>query len=166
MTYHEENFRRFQKHLAQSTKDVFLVAHHLHCQGYGVHVPPFKVAANLSQIRECQDNGDLFMEHNGKRLIVEVKANNKSDFSDTVPHIWNKFLVCAVHAFEKYKTEKPAYYFIVNKTRTHVAVINVKKTFDQWIVLKDHPDHRYINYKQDRYACPTELATIQKLTYE
>ena len=51
----QENHERFKNHLRQSTKDVFLVAHHLHRQGYGVYVPPFKVASNLSQIGDNQD---------------------------------------------------------------------------------------------------------------
>ena len=159
------NHERFKNHLRQSTKDVFLVAHHLHRQGYGVCIPPFKVASSLSQIGDNQDKGDLFFEHNGKRLIVEVKTTNTSDFTDVRPHRFSTFFVCAVHAFEKYTAQPPSYYFIVNKSRTHVAVINVKQTFHHWIV-KETGDHRYIGYRQRRYACPSELVTIQKLIYE
>lgn len=165
MSYSEENFKRFQKHLRQSTPDVFRVAHHLHRQGFAVYLPPYKEAQDLSEIAANQDQGDLFMKHGDKWLTVEVKANNKSDFSDVKPHIWSHFLVCAVHAFDKYKGQKPSYYFIVNKSRTHVAVINVKQTFQDWIV-KETGDHRYIGYRQRRYACPSELVTIQKLIYE
>ena len=159
------NHERFKNHLRQSTKDVFLVAHHLHRQGYGVYVPPFKVASNLSQIGDNQDEGDLFFEHNGKRLIVEVKTTNTSDFTDVRPHRFSTFFVCAVHAFEKYKDQPPSYYFIVNKSRTYVAVINVKDTFPFWQVIQTE-DRRYVGYKQKRYACPTNLVTVQRLIYE
>lgn len=164
-TNSEINYERFKNHLRQSTKDVFLVAHHLHRQGYGVYVPPFRVEENLRDFKKGLDQGDLFLDHNGSFLIVEVKTTNLSDFTDVVPHKYNQFLICAVHAFEKYKDQKPSYYFIVNKSRTHVAVINVQKTFRHWFVMETG-DPRYIGYRQKRYACPVEFATIQKLIYE
>jgi hypothetical protein len=98
-------------------------------------------------------------------LIVEVKTTNTSDFTDVRPHRFSTFFVCAVHAFEKYKGQPPSYYFIVNKSRTYVAVINVKETFSSWEVIETE-DRRYIGYKQKRYACPTNLVTIQKIIHE
>ena len=164
-SYSEENFKRFQKHLRQSTSNVFLIAHHLHRQGYGVYVPPYSEAQDLSEIAANQDQGDLFMKHGDSWLTVEVKTNNNSDFTDVKPHPFSTFFVCAVHAFAKYKDQPPSYYFVINRSRTYVAVINVQKTFSSWEVIETD-DRRYVGYKQKRYACPTNLVTVQKLIYE
>jgi hypothetical protein len=156
------NFKRFKQHLWDSTPDVFLVGHHLHRQGFDISIPGLRIAPDISQVKSFQDLGDIFINLHQKRYIVEVKANNKSDFTCTRPHIYSHFLVCAKHAFEKYKNEKPSYYFILNKSRTHVAIINVRKTFSSWSILNTY-DARYIDYPQDRYACPANLVKIEKL---
>ena len=163
MNIGEENHRRFKNHLSDSTLDVFLVAHYLHRMGHDLFVPGLKVAKNTNEIDQCQDLGDIFMYHKNNRLIIEVKSTNTSDFNDKTPHKYGTFFVCAKHAFEKFKKDKPAYYFILNKSRTHVAIINVIATFSSWKIIKT-PDRRYIGYEQERYACPTKLAKIEKLT--
>lgn len=162
MNVGQENHRRFKKHLLDSTSDVFLVAHHLHCQGFDVEVPGLKIARGTSEIDKNQDHGDLFVSYKNKRLIVEVKSTNTSDFNDKTPHKYSTFFVCAKHAFDKYVRDKPSYYFILNKSRTFVAIINVPETFDFWQLIKTS-DRRYIDYEQERYACPTSLVKIEKL---
>lgn len=159
---HQINHERFKKHLSDSTKDVFLVAHFIHRKGCSVFVPGYRVANGLKEISDNQDEGDLFFFVGKKKFIAEVKATNTSDFTDTRKHKFSTFFVCAKHSYDKYKKEKPSYYFILNKTRTYAAIIDVKKTFSEWQVIETD-DRRYLNYKQERYACPTDIVKIEKL---
>ena len=160
--HHQLNHERFKKHLSDSTPDVFRIGHFIHRKGLSIYIPGYKVANNLQEIDNNQDEGDLTFFCDGKKYITEVKATNTSDFTDTVKHKFSTFFVCAKHSFERYKKEKPSYYFILNASRTYTAIIDVQKTFDKWQVIETS-DRRYVNYSQERYACPVDVVKIEKL---
>jgi hypothetical protein len=49
---------------------------------------------------------------------------------------------------------QPKYYFICNGPMTHAALVDVKKTKDNWLVL-DQPDFER-NYTTKTYAIPKQ----------
>jgi hypothetical protein len=155
----KDDHGRFIKHLNESSKAVFKVAYYLHQKGLDVNIPAIRRCKSHSEWKEYKDDGDLFISKGGKDYRIEVKARS-SDFTDGTDWRYDDFFVCASHSYDMAE-KKPYAYFILNKNRTHVAIIN-SDTHSSWNVVKKK-DRRYENMVQSFYTCPLGLIKWEKI---
>lgn len=143
------NHNKFLKHLDDSTKAVFLVAKHLYLKGFDVRINALKKAKKHSDWKKYKDDGDLFIFHNKKSYRIEVKGLS-CDFTNKNDWCFKDFIVCAKHSFDN-ANPKPYAYFILNKKRTHCAIVK-ETTSDNWNIVS-RKDNRYENVVQYFYTC-------------
>ena len=61
-------------------------------------------------------------------------------------------MVCAKHSYDKTLPNPPSSYYLLNKSRTHAAVVKTK-TYSDWFV-RTTQDKYYKSVSQDFYYCP------------
>ena len=69
-----ENHKKFQEHLKESTKALFIVAHYFHHHGYTIRINGQKCSPTASNHEEYADDGDLFIQTKEKWVRIEVKG--------------------------------------------------------------------------------------------
>lgn len=143
-----DNHTRFLKHLENSTEAVFVVAKYLHSKGLDVRINAIKKAQKHSDWKKYVDDGDLFIYHQDKAFRIEVKGLSY-EFTSQNDWPFNHMIVCAKHSFDN-ANPKPYAYFILNKKRSHCAIIKTNKS-ENWNVVS-RQDHRYDNVVQDFYT--------------
>lgn len=143
------NHDKFLKHLEGSSESVFIVAKYLHSKGLDVRINALKKAEKHSDWNEYKDEGDLFIFNNEKSYRIEVKGLT-CDFTNKNDWCFKDFIVCAKHSFDN-ANPKPYAYFILNKKRTHCAVVK-ETTSDNWNIVS-RKDRRYENVVQEFYTC-------------
>ena len=117
-------------------------------------------ASSHKDWKSCRDDGDLEVYKNNNKYRVEVKGLS-ADF--TCAEDWkygNKFIVCAKHSYDQAKT-KPYAYMILNKNRTHVAIVKTTTKNDWYVEYRK--DSRYNDFGQECYFCPLDKIEWRKL---
>lgn len=151
----KDNHERFLKHLDSSAEPVFIVAKYLYLKGLDVKISGLKKAKKHSDWKKYKDDGDLFILKNDISYRIEVKGLS-CDFTNEKDWPFKDFIVCAVHSF-KNANLKPYAYFILNKKRTHCAIVKTINQ-DNWSVVL-RKDSRYENVSQEFYTC--QLTNIE-----
>ena len=82
---------------------------------------------------------------------TEVKHRPKMDFTGPETYPFNTVIICAKESFDS-QAVSPKFYFICNGPMTHAALIDVRKTKEQWIT-ESMPDHER-GYVTDCYTIP------------
>ena len=126
-----ENHKKFTEHLKESTKALFIVAHYFHHHGFSIHINGQKCSPKASSHKEYADDGDLFIQTKDdeqKWVRIEVKGLT-TDFTNSEDWPFQNFIVCAKHSYDKTLPNPPSSYYILNKTRTHAAIVKTN-TFD------------------------------------
>tara|TARA_X000001382_G_C3140483_1_gene169407 strand:+ start:486 stop:944 length:459 start_codon:yes stop_codon:yes gene_type:complete len=144
----DNNHIKFLEHLDESKNAVFKCAEYFYKKGIPVEIQPMQKAKRHKDWKDHTDDGDLLISQR-----IEVK-NVSADF--TSENDWkfgNKFIVCAKHSWDMAQL-KPYAYMIVNKNKTHVAIV-YGKTKKHWFV-EERTDKRYDNVKQEFYFCPLD----------
>ena len=153
------NHQKFLQHLDSSSESVFIVAKFLYLKGFDVKISGLSKAERHSDWKKHKDDGDLFLYHKGKEHRIEVKGLS-CDFTGKGDWVFSDFIVCAKHSFDN-AIKKPLAYFILNKDRTHAAIVK-SITKNKWRVVT-RSDHRYENVTQEFYVCPFECINWIKL---
>jgi len=149
-----ENHKKFTEHLKESTKALFIVAHYFHHHGFTIRINGQKCSPTASSHEEYADDGDLFIQTKDDKWIrIEVKGLN-AEFTNLNDWPFKNFMVCAKHSYDKTLPDPPTCYYILNKTRTHAALVKTN-TFDHWFT-KTVKDGRYENVSQEFYHCPLD----------
>tara|TARA_R100000808_G_C2100421_1_gene117684 strand:+ start:84 stop:557 length:474 start_codon:yes stop_codon:yes gene_type:complete len=155
-----ENHKKFLNHLDDSTESVFISALYLYKKGCSVKINAMEKASSHKDWKSCRDDGDLEVYKNNNKYRVEVKGLS-ADF--TCAEDWkygNKFIVCAKHSYDQAKT-KPYAYMILNKNRTHVAIVKTTTKNDWYVEYRK--DSRYNDFGQECYFCPLDKIEWRKL---
>lgn len=149
----KDNYSKFINHLDNSTVGVFTIAHYLYQNGIDVRIGGLRKRKKDQNYKDFQDDGDLFVYVDNFKHRVEVK-NLSCDFTSDKDWPFKDFIVCASHSYD-YADKKPYAYFILNKNRTHVAVVK-GETSSKWKRVT-RKDSRYNEYKQEFYTCDLDL---------
>jgi len=157
-----DNHQRFLLHLDRSQDALFVIARYLYRQGNSLKMDGVRKRPADGDPKDYADNGDIYIqpEDSFDWQRIEVKGLSV-DFTDA--NDWpfkSKFLVCAKHSFDEAEP-KPHCYYILNKNKTHMAIVE-GKTSVLWTV-ESRVDSRYRNLSQDFYLCPIEIIKWQKL---
>ena len=148
------NHKKFTEHLKESTKALFIVAHYFHHYGYSIRINGQKCSPDASSHEEYADDGDLFIQtkdYKKKWVRIEVKGLN-TEFTNIKDWPHKNFMVCAKHSYDKTLPNPPSSYYLLNKSRTHAAVVKTK-TYSDWFV-RTTQDKYYKSVSQDFYYCP------------
>ena len=149
----EYNHKRFLEHLDDSIDTVFIVAKYLyHKTGMDIKINSLERASKHSEWNRCKDDGDLYLFKDNISYRIEVKGLS-CDFKNNDDWPFRDFIVCAKHSFD-HADPKPYAYFILNKNRTHAAIVRTH-TSDSWHVV-ERADKRYNNITQCFYICDFE----------
>ena len=156
-----ENHKKFTEHLKESTKALFIVAHYFHHHGFTIRINGQKCSPTASSHEKYADDGDLFIQTKDDEWIrIEVKGLN-AEFTNLNDWPFKNFMVCAKHSYDKTLPDPPTCYYILNKTRTHAALVKTN-TFDHWFT-KTVKDGRYENVSQEFYHCPLDKIEWRKI---
>lgn len=147
------NHSRFIDHLDKSSAGVFTIAYYLYLKGLDVRIGGLRKRKSHESYKDFQDHGDLFVYKNSNKYRIEVK-NLSCDFTCAEDWKFKDFIVCASHSYD-FADQKPYAYFILNKDRTHVAIVN-SETSNTWRKVK-RTDSRYNDYSQEFYTCDLQL---------
>ena len=153
MTTQSENHRRFREHLKESAKTVFLVGHYFSLRGFRITIDGQNCAPTAAEHKKFADNGDLFIHYKGELFRIEVKGLN-TEFTDIRDWPHKNFMVCAKHSYDKTLPNPPYSYYLLNKSRTHAALVKTS-TYPDWFV-KTTQCGNYNNVSQDFYYCPLD----------
>lgn len=149
----------FAERLFNSGGAVFAVAEWLSGRGWDVFVPALKIAKKGDNIEDFFDEGDIFIEKEGKtRKRVEVKGRSidftcETDWRYGDPFISSKVVV------ERGRNDLAAY-VVVNARRTH-AIIIPAKTKPHWYVKSAWMSNT--RKVEDVYACPLKHVIFEQI---
>lgn len=149
------NHEKFLKHLEQSKAGVWSVAKMLSEKGYGVSIPATTKAKTHKEWKDHADGGDLFISQRVevKQLGYEFSSVEDWPFKD-------KFLICAVHSFDKAQP-KPYCYVILSKSGKNAAAV-FSRDSKHWYI-EQRTDRRYENYASTSYLSPLNLVHFFKM---
>ena len=84
----------------------------------------------LPYINNKKSNNDskIFIQTKEKCVRIEVKGLT-TEFTNSQDWPFKNFMVCAKHSYDKTLPDPPSCYYILNKTRTHAAIVKTN-TFD------------------------------------
>lgn len=136
----------YKRKLRKSNDAVWAVARYLHNFTYTVTVPALRIAQDVSQYREFQDEGDIILHRDDQDNIVEVK-HQSWEWTEHSHIPWPEIIVCAKRSYDRHK-KKPAAYFLVNKQLSHSLVIPTS-TYSSWTVKDIHDKQK--NWIQKMY---------------
>lgn len=139
----------FRSDLSRSQQAVIHMALVFHKLGIKVTLPPLSIRPKASERWRYPDDGDLEI-HQG----IEVKWLTR-EFTDEASFGFTHVIVDDVHAYDlKEKKSKPAFYYILNSSKTVAVVVNVKATRGKWEV-----ETGQFGGGRDEtvYKCPIEL---------
>jgi hypothetical protein len=147
------NHQRFRERLKESATALFIVAHYFHLRGFRLMIDGQHCAATAAEHEKFADNGDLCICYRGEWFGIEVKGLN-TEFTDMKDWPHKNFMVCAKHSYDKTLPNPPSSYYLLNKSRTHAAVVKTS-TYPDWFV-KTTQCGNYNNVSQDFYYCPLD----------
>jgi len=151
----ERDHTRFIEHLDASNPTVFQCAKFFYDKGIQVAISPMSKSKGYDDRLEHTDDGDLFIQQR-----IEVKGLS-ADFTNGADWPFGaEFIVCAAHSYDRAKP-KPYAYMILNRNRTHVAIV-YGKSRPHW-TSKRIKDGRYEDMTQKFYLCPLEHVDFRQL---
>jgi len=149
--------QKFLERLDASRPSIFRVAEWLHKRGYSVSIPAIQYAPTAKEHLKYVDHGDIVIEKNGKKGLVEVKHMIKRNFTCAADHKRDDILLSNVNAVKRLINRVTAY-VIVNQTMTHVAVI-YSNTKEHWFEKKVFAKNTQ-NYEMFM-ACPIKFVEFR-----
>jgi len=151
----ERDHTRFIEHLDASNPTVFQCAKFFYDKGIQVAISPMSKSKGYDDRLDHTDDGDLFIQQR-----IEVKGLS-ADFTNGADWPFGaEFIVCAAHSYDRAKP-KPYAYMILNRNRTHVAIV-YGKSRPHW-TSKRIKDGRYEDMTQKFYLCPLEHVDFRQL---
>ena len=150
----ERDHARFLEHLDASNPAVFQCAKFFYDKGIQVAISPMTKSKDYNDRLNHTDDGDLYIQQR-----IEVKGLSR-DFTDGSDWPFKDFIVCAAHSYDRAKP-KPYAYMILNKNRTHVAIV-YGKSRPHW-TTKFIKDSRYEDLTQEFYLIPVEHVDFRAL---
>jgi len=147
------NLNKFLSHLDNSTAGVFTAALYFYEKGLDVRIGGLRKCDSYKNYMNFVDDGDMFIYRNGEKYRIEVK-NLSAEFTCKEDWPFKDFIVCAKKSYD-HATPKPYAYLILNKNRTHMAVVK-GDTNPSWKTIQ-RVDSRYENYTQEFYLCDLDL---------
>jgi hypothetical protein len=151
------NLSDFESRFRASRPAEIVVATYLLNIGHTVSLPKRALRPTQAEARKYTDNGDIYAS--GKR--IEVK-HIKHDFQYQA---WpfETLAICAKKSFDA-ADPRPDYYYIVNKSMTVAALVDVATTRPEWLIRR-LPD-RQRGYDYDVYALMPEYLGWRYLDFE
>lgn len=147
----------FESRFRASRPAEIVVATYLLNIGHTVSLPKRALRPTQAEAKKYADHGDIYAS--GKRIEVKhVKHDFEYQawpFTDTA--------ICAKRSFDM-SDPRPDYYYIVNKSMTVAALIDVETTRPDWFV-KRIPD-RERGYDYEVYAIKPEYLAWRYLNFE
>ena len=150
----ERDHARFLEHLDASNPAVFQCAKFFYDKGIQVAITPMTKSKDYNDRLNHTDDGDLYIQQR-----IEVKGLSR-DFTDGSDWPFDDFIVCAAHSYDRAKP-KPYAYMILNRNRTHVAIV-YGKSRPHW-TTKFIKDSRYEDLTQEFYLIPIEHVDFRAL---
>ena len=150
----ERDHARFLEHLDASNPAVFQCAKFFYDKGIQVAITPMTKSKDYNDRLNHTDDGDLYIQQR-----IEVKGLSR-DFTDGSDWPFDDFIVCAAHSYDRAKP-KPYAYMILNRKRTHVAIV-YGKSRPHW-TTKFIKDSRYEDLTQEFYLIPIEHVDFRAL---
>jgi len=151
----ERDHTRFIEHLDASNPTVFQCAKFFYDKGIQVAISPMSKSKGYDDRLDHTDDGDLFIQQRIEVKGLSADFTNGSDWP-----FRDEFIVCAAHSYDRAKP-KPYAYMILNRNRTHVAIV-YGKSRPQW-TTKRIKDGRYEDMTQEFYLCPLEHVDFRAL---
>jgi hypothetical protein len=152
----------FGLRLKNSLPAVLAVAGYLLNKGYDVAIPAPKCAPTTEERWNYLDNGgDIVATKDGKSYKLGVK-HGRIMFTSAAdyPAIHNPHAIMFSNVAAVQRNPDVDAYFMVNRDRTHAAVIN-HDTKDKWLVRETFA--RNIGHNEVNYHCPVEYAKFIRL---
>ena len=123
-------------------------------QGNTVRIHPKKLRTKWEDRYKFNDKGDITVNNHR----VEVKGRSSEFEMGKWP--FKNALICSKFSFDRAEP-KPDYYFLVNKSLTVAAIVDVKKTMNQWAVVNQTDPTRGETY--EAYVMNAELLQWREL---
>ena len=132
----------FQQRVQDSEGPRWLIARWLNSYGYDTKLPGLRITPQSDQWQDFTDEGDIIVGKDRQRC--EVKGST-AVFTCAADWKWpHRFIVMERKPWERAK-RKPAYVFVVNAARTHVATVDCL-TWHRWRVERIR-DRKYKRFK-------------------
>lgn len=154
MTVSDEEFKRS---LRESHGVTVQIAEWLRSKGRDVHVQTTKVRPTIGQCREYADSGDILLKGKGR---IEVKYRRDLSFVCTETYPYPTVFVDEAHKADREHAEPLVAYIVVNKERTHVAIIK-QETRPFWVKSQRHDSRT--NDQREFYECPKILCQFRSM---
>lgn len=139
---------------------VFAVAKWLHSfAGTEVTINPRQLRQKNQKPEDFYDAGDIKIIANGVVKIVEVKHDQKHDFTTEDEYPFPNIALANKNSFER-NADAISVYVRVSKSLTHAFVMPASHK-DQWKLEKKWMTNT--EQHEDLYLCPKEFATIHKI---
>ncbi|MES2695096.1 MAG: hypothetical protein V4773_16605 [Verrucomicrobiota bacterium] len=156
-----EQHQRFLSRLGASSRAVFAVALAQHLKGRAVEIPPLAFAPDAREHSRYVDGGDLYVTVGESRLRFEVKHLGV-EFTCRSDWPFREVFVSNAAAVERAEGSAK-FYVSVNKSITHAAVIS-DRTSGEWYIREARA--RNTGNFERYYACPLELVSFERLTFD
>ena len=147
----------FEVRFKASRPAEIVVATYLLNLGHTVTLPKRRMAKDFADRKEYADKGDVYAS--GKRIEVKHK---QIDF-DYGAWPFETVTICAKASFDA-AHPRPDYYYLVNRSMTVAALIDVRTTFPDWFVQKQTDTAR--GYDYDVYAVTPEYLAWRYIDFE
>ena len=134
---------------AESAVGIYLLL-----QGNTVRINPKTLRKDWKDRFKHNDKGDLIVNNHR----VEVKGLSLEFEMNQWP--FRNALICSKFSFDRAEP-RPDYYFLVNKSLTVAAIVDVKKTMNQWGVINQRDPARGETY--EAYVMNPELLQWREL---
>jgi hypothetical protein len=157
-----KNNARFLQEWFSSHIPVFDVAMLLRKkEGLVLRVPVPELRDHAADRLKFFDEGDIEVVQ-----LIEVKLRGfdftcAEDYGATPnrPDGYPLIYVDETYKFKRKRVERLLYYVIMSKSKSHIAVIDVRKTFQHWQIVGVN-DSTQGGKVCETYGCPRELATF------
>jgi hypothetical protein len=150
--------QRFLQRLDNSRASIFLVAEWLHKRGYSVSIPAIRYAPKASEQLDYVDEGDIIIERDGVKSLVEVKHIQKH-FTCREDWPFPRVYMANLAASERF-AGKTVSYFIVNNDMTHMGII-YNHTKEHWYPHKTNATNT--GNVEIFMSCPPEHVEFRKI---
>jgi len=145
----------FLRSLKVSHEVTVQVAAWLRSKGRDAHVQTTRIRPSHSEWKDYIDDGDIFIEGKGR---IEVKYRENLSFVCTETYKYPTIFVDEVRKVDMEHAAPLVAYIIVNKERTHVAII---KPDSKQFWIKSKRFDRRTSDDREFYECPKILAAFR-----
>ena len=154
--------KEFVKLMKQSNVAVHIVANWFIKKGFEVKIPKLRISPSWEERLKYSDDGDFYFFKNEDEFRSEVKYWPDIDFKEINDVPYDNIIVNAINSWDN-ANPKPSFHFILNKSKTHVLIIN-SDSKKYW--YKDRVYDRRKNGKRTFYFCPKKYIKCSEIRKE